>query len=75
MVLDPKKIGKHINLPFYPGYRYAAIPDRGINDKVQVDMYSARPASLVYHDHCFHLMDIKVNLSLFHHSYLIYLLC
>ena len=61
MVLDPKQIGQHVNLPYYSGYRYAAIPGQGIDDKVEVDFYQARPVSLVYHDHCFHLMDIKVK--------------
>ena len=61
-ILNPQQIKKQITVPFYPGYRYAAVPGSGINDVVQVDIHPARPASLVYHDHCFHLMDLKVNL-------------
>ena len=64
MILNPHQIGKHINLPFYPAHRYAAVPGSDINDEVQVEIHPERPASLVYHDHCFHLMDLKVNLSL-----------
>ena len=61
-VLSPKPIGREIHLPFYPGCRYAAIPDPSLNDGAYVEIHSARPASLVYHDHSFHLFDLKVIL-------------
>ena len=62
-IQNPQSIGKHISLPFYPGHRYAAVPGSSINDMVEVVFHPARPEYLVYHDHCFHLMDVKVNLS------------
>ena len=62
-IRNPQCIGKHINLPFYPGHRYAAIPGSSANDAVEVVIHPARPEYLVYHDHCFHLVDVNVNLS------------
>ena len=62
-ILNPQLTGQ-ITLPFYPGSRYAAVPGSSSNNVVQVDCYPTRPANLVYHDHCYHLMDIKVYLSL-----------
>ena len=58
-ILNPQLTGQ-ITLPFYPGSRYAAVPGSSSNNVVQVDCYPTRPANLVYHDHCYHLMDIKV---------------
>ena len=58
-----KPTGEVIHLPFYPGARYAAIPGTRFNGKVQVEYYPARPVSLVYHEHSFHLFDLKVILS------------
>ena len=65
-ILNPQPTGQQITLPFYPGHRYAAVPGSSINNVLQVDIFPRRPASLVYHDHCFHLMDIRVNLSYSH---------
>ena len=62
-ILNPQPTGQLITLPFYPGYRYAAVPASSINNVVQVDTYPTRPASLIYHEHCYHLMDIKVWFS------------
>ena len=62
IIKNPQSIGKHINLPFYHGHRYAAVPGSGINDVVEVDICPKRPEYLIYHDHCLHLMDLKVNL-------------
>ena len=62
IIKNPQSIGKHINLPFYHGHRYAAVPGSGINDMVEVDICPKRPEYLIYHDHCLHLMDLKVNL-------------
>ena len=60
-ILNPKPIDRRITLPFYPGCRYAAVPgSSNHNDAVQVNMYSARPEHLVYHDHSFHIGDLKV---------------
>ena len=60
-ILNPKLIDRKITLPFYPGCRYAALPGTSNHDDaVQVNTYSARPEHLVYHDHSFHLGDIKV---------------
>ena len=72
-ILNPKPTGQQITLPFYPGHRYAAVPGSSINNKVQVDILPRRPESLVYHDHCFHLMDIKVCFVFTQH-FLLYLL-
>ena len=63
-ILNPQPTGQQITLPFYPGYRYAAVPGSIINNLVQVDSHPSRPPSLVYHDHCHHLMDIKVSFFL-----------
>ena len=63
-IVDPQPTGQGINLPFYPGCRYAAIPGQSSNGVVEVDIYPSRPESLVYHDHSCHLMDLKVILSL-----------
>ena len=61
-ISNPKRIDKMITLPFYPGCRYAAIPGTSNHDNaLQVDIYSARPEHLVYHDHSLHLGDIKVH--------------
>ena len=61
-ILNPKPIDKKVTLPFYPGCRYAALPgSSNHNDAVQVNMYSARPEHLVYHDHSFHIGDLKVD--------------
>ena len=62
-ILNPQPTGQQITLPFYPDHRYAAVPGSAINNVVQVNTYPVRPASLVYHDHCYHLMDIEVCLS------------
>ena len=60
-IMNPKLIDKKITLPFYPGYRYAAIPGASnLDDSCQVDIYSARPEHLVYHDHVLHIGDLKV---------------
>ena len=59
-IMNPKPTGEEVHLPFYPGCRYAAIPDPSLNDGAYVEIHSARPASLVYHDHSFHLFDLKV---------------
>ena len=60
-ILNPKPIDRTITLPFYPGCRYAAVPGlSNHNDASQVDMYTARPDHLVYHDHSFHIGDLKV---------------
>ena len=60
-ILNPKPIDKMITLPFYPGCRYAAVPGlSNDNDASLVNMYSARPEQLVYHNHSFHIADLKV---------------
>ena len=61
--MNPQPIGEEMHLPFYPGARYAAIPGTRSNGKLQVEYYSARPVSLVYHEHSFHLFDLKVIVS------------
>ena len=54
-ILNPKRIDKMITLPFYP------VPgSSNHNDGVQVNIYSARPEHLVYHDHSFHIGGLKV---------------
>ena len=61
---------------FYPGFRYVAFPARSSEDvrmhlyeslkqycmlKVAtVNFYESRPEFLVYHEHIFHVMDLKV---------------
>ena len=60
-IMNPKPVVKKITLPFYPGCRYAAIPGASnLDDVCQVDIYSARPEHLVYHDHVLHIGDLKV---------------
>ena len=59
--MNPNPIDKHITLPFYPGCRYAAIPGTVNHDDASlVNLFSARPDHLVYHDHLLHLGDMKV---------------
>ena len=61
-ILDPKPTDKKITLPFYPGCRYAALPGTSNhNDASLVNTFPSRPEHLVYHDHSFHLGDIKVH--------------
>ena len=68
-ILNPKPIDKMITLPFYPGCRYAAVPgSSNHNDAALVDVYSARPEHLVYHDHSFHIGYLKVA-CLIQHSF------
>ena len=68
-----------LTVPYYAGYRYVAFPARSSQEvcilnckqmgkwiifKVgRVDLYEERPASLVYFDHCFHVLDVKVIYS------------
>ena len=64
-ISDPQLTGRSLVLPFYHGCRYAAIPGTSTDGSIQVDICLRRPESLVYHHHCLHLADLKVNLSFF----------
>ena len=59
-IMKPPPIDEEMHLPYYPGARYAAIPGTSIDGKVQVEFHPVRPVSLVYHEHSFHLFDLKV---------------
>ena len=63
-IRNPHLTGSCLILPFFKGCRYAAIPCTRTDGVIQVDIYNSRPESLVYHDHCLHLKDLKVVLSL-----------
>ena len=65
-ISDPQPTGRSIILPFFHGSRYAAIPGTCTDGNIQVDICLSRPESLVYHDKCLHLADLKVSSSLFY---------
>ena len=62
-IRSPQLTGWHLILPFFQGCRYAAIPCTRTDGVIQVDIYKSRPESLIYHDHCLHIEDLKVVLS------------
>ena len=62
-IINPQLTGGCMILPFFHGCRYAAIPCNRTDGVIQVDICKSRPESLVYHDHCLHLEDLKVVLS------------
>ena len=64
-ISNPQPTGRSIILPFFHGSRYAAIPATSTDGIIQVDICLRRPESLVYHDCCLHLADLKVYLSYF----------
>ena len=75
-ILSPLPPGEWMNVYFYPGWRYVAFPARSTEDVrmclyftckkyvfvqvATVNFYQSRPESLVYHEHNFHIMDLKV---------------
>ena len=61
-ILNPQLTGRCLSLPFFQGCRYAAVPATRCDGNIQVDILTARPESLVYHDHCVHIADLKVLL-------------
>ena len=72
----PLPTGGWISVRFYPEYYYVAFPARSSEEvrmhlyeslkqyyilKVAtVNFYESRPEFLVYHEHIFHVMDMKV---------------
>ena len=74
-VSTPVATGRMHNVPYYQGYRYVAFPTRTTEEVCildcnvksnliifqagRVDLYEERPASLVYFEHCFHILDVK----------------
>ena len=74
-VSAPVATGRMLTMPYYAGYRYVAFPARTSEEvcildfnlrtnliilKVgRVNLYEERPASLVYFEHCVHILDVK----------------
>ena len=67
--------GNFVRLPLYPGYKYVAYGSMNIEEVCIIKyiicsnsnlkagtltIYTERPEKLIYHDRCFHVMDIKV---------------
>ena len=79
MILSPVPTGQWLHLDYYSGCRYVALKSREANQvnifvliikyskknspKVTVTFHEARPESLVYQDHNFHVMDLQVILD------------
>ena len=75
-ISSPLPSGEWMNVYFYPGFRYVAFPARSSEDVrmhlyeslkqycilqvATVTFYVSRPEFLVYHEHIFHVMDLKV---------------
>ena len=47
----------------YQRYKFEEIAPTKSDGNIQVDIMTTRSESLVYHDHCVHIKDLKVLLS------------
>ena len=62
MIVSPVPTGQWVEVAFYPGYRYVAYRARERSQVCTVTLFEAMPGHLVYHDHLFHVMDLKVTM-------------
>ena len=60
-VLPPIPTGQYVQLVYFPGLQYVACrAEESSQNMITVTVYEARPQSLVYHSHEYHITDIKV---------------
>ena len=61
-VLTPIPTGQYVQLVYFPGLQYVACrAEESSQNMITVTVYEARPQSLVYHSHEYHVTDVKVN--------------
>ena len=73
--MSPIATGRMVTLPYYPGYKYVAFAAKDTKEVYNINIftffdlhlkagtftiYNERPDKLVYHDRCFHVLDMKV---------------
>ena len=63
-VLTPIPTGQYVQLVYFPGLQYVACrAEESSQNMITVTVYEARPESLVYHNHEYHVTDIKVKIT------------
>ena len=59
--MSPVPTGRWVEVAFFPGFRYVAYRAREGSQVSTVSLCEAMPEHLVYHNHLFHVMDLKVT--------------
>ena len=61
-IQTPIPTGQYVKLVYFPGLQYVACrAEESSQNMITVTVYEARPQSLVYHSHEYHVTDVKVN--------------